>query len=81
MIQDPWTGWKWTGSAIPVEQLQWATAQGLLGRGISVVLENGFWSSDQRLAYRETAKSLGARVFLHLLDVPNTRADTSYLCP
>jgi len=53
----------------PVEQLQWATAQDLLRRGVSVVLENGFWSSDERLAYRMTAQALGARVFLHFLDV------------
>lgn len=54
----------------PVESLQWRTAQKLLRLGISVILENGFWSQEERMAYRNTAKELGASVELHYLDVP-----------
>lgn len=54
----------------PVESLQWITAQKLLRFGISVILENGFWSQEERAAYRHTAKELGASVELHYLDVP-----------
>ncbi|MBC7805575.1 MAG: ATP-binding protein [Akkermansiaceae bacterium] len=54
----------------PVEALQWVVAQNLLKRGVSVVLENGFWSKEERTAYLDTAKGLGANVELHYLDVP-----------
>ena len=54
----------------PVESLQWATAQQLLRLGVSVILENGFWSKEERMAYRKQAKELGANVELHYLDVP-----------
>ena len=54
----------------PVENLQWKMAQKLLTLGVSVILENGFWSREERMAYRETAKKLGAEVVLHFLDIP-----------
>jgi len=69
LLQDPADRAEMDRLREPVERLQWATAQDLLTRGISVVLENGFWSCAERLAYRQTATSLGARVFLHFLDV------------
>ena len=53
----------------PVESLQWTTAQTLLGLGVSVILENGFWSREERMSYRSKAKELGAQVELHYLDV------------
>ena len=56
----------------PVEQLLWGTAQELLKREVSVVLENGFWSREERLSYRAAAASLGAKAFLHFLDVPKS---------
>ncbi|MBC8134411.1 MAG: ATP-binding protein [Fibrella sp.] len=54
----------------PVERLQWETAQSLLRLGVSVILENGFWSKEERIAYRNQAKELGASVELHYLNVP-----------
>lgn len=53
-----------------VEALQWSMAQKLMELGTSVILENGFWSREERGAYRQRAKALGARVVLHYLDVP-----------
>lgn len=53
----------------PVEALHWITAQRLLSLGVSVILENGFWSREERITYRAQAKALGARVELHYLDV------------
>jgi len=53
----------------PVEALQWQQAQQLLRRGVSVILENGFWSREERLDHAETAHSLGCRVVLIYLDV------------
>jgi predicted kinase len=54
----------------PVEKLQWTMAKELLGLGVSVILENGFWSRGERNEYRDTAKRLGAKVVLHFLNVP-----------
>jgi predicted kinase len=53
-----------------VEQLQWTLAQRLLADGVSVILENGFWSRAEREGYRSVADSLGARTRLHYLSVP-----------
>ena len=53
-----------------VEALQWQVAASFLGRGLDVVLENGFWQRDERLGRREEGRHLGARVILHFLDVP-----------
>lgn len=54
----------------PVEKLQWTTAQELLRLGVSIILENGFWSKDERRECRDAAKRLGAKVVLHFLDIP-----------
>lgn len=51
----------------PVEQLLWHHAQELLKLGLTVILENGFWSKSERNEYLKTAKQLGARVELHYL--------------
>ncbi len=53
-----------------VEQLQWTLAQRLLSAGTDVILENGFWSKEERDSYRATAQSLGCDTRLHFLDVP-----------
>jgi len=55
----------------PIEALQWITAQKVLRRGVSVILENGFWSKEERMAYRNEAKEIGVHVELHYLNVPN----------
>ena len=49
----------------PVEQLLWRLVQELLKLGNTVILENGFWSKEERTRYFKTAKELGARVELH----------------
>ena len=53
----------------PVESLQWATAQKVLCLGVSVILENGFWSKQERITFQAQARALGARVELHYLEV------------
>jgi predicted kinase len=52
-----------------VEALQWKLAQRLLSVGVSVILENGFWSKSERDAYREAAEKLNAETRLHYLNV------------
>ncbi len=53
----------------PVEALQWATAQKVLCLGVNVILENGFWSKQERMALQAQARALGANVELHYLEV------------
>jgi predicted kinase len=53
----------------PVETVQWEVAKRALGLGINVVLENGFWSKEERSRYRMEAEALGARVELRYLAV------------
>lgn len=54
----------------PVEQLQWKLGQRLLVLGSSIILENGFWSREERDRFRSQAEALGASVELHYLEVP-----------
>ena len=53
----------------PVESIQWEVAKRALVLGIHVILENGFWSREERASYRAQAEALGARVDLHYLAV------------
>jgi predicted kinase len=53
----------------PVESVQWEVAKRALALGTNVVLENGFWSKDERARFRSEAEALGARVELRYLDV------------
>jgi predicted kinase len=53
----------------PVESIQWEVAQRALTLGINVVLENGFWSQDERARYRSQAEAIGAHVELIYLNV------------
>ena len=54
----------------PVEQLLWKEAQELLQLGVTVILENGFWTKVERDHYLNTAKQLSAKVELHFVDAP-----------
>ncbi len=53
----------------PVESVQWEVAKRALTLGINVILENGFWSREERDSYRAQADSLGANVKLIYLNV------------
>lgn len=53
----------------PVESIQWEVAQRVLTLGMDVILENGFWSRDERASYRSLAEALGVHVKLIYLDV------------
>src|SRR5580700_5672155 len=48
-----------------VEAVQLGLAQRLLPFGIDVILENGFWTREERDKYREAARTLGADVKIH----------------
>lgn len=53
----------------PVESVQWEVAKRALTLGVNVILENGFWSREERASYRSQAEALGAQVQLIYLDV------------
>lgn len=48
----------------PVENLQWELAKGYVQKGLTVVLENGFWSEEERTQYACEALEVGARIEL-----------------
>ncbi len=52
----------------PVEDLQWDLAQTYLSKGLTVILEYGFWSEEERTILALTAVELGAKVELHYLE-------------
>ncbi len=54
----------------PIESVQWEVAKRVLTLGVDVILENGFWSREERVSYRLQAEARGARVELRYLDVP-----------
>ena len=53
-----------------VEELQWDVARKVLRLGLDVILENGFWSKQERQQYRNEAVAIGAQTKLYFLDVP-----------
>jgi predicted kinase len=53
-----------------LERQFWQLAQNLLRLGQSVILESGFWLRSDRDEKRLGARTLGAAVELHYLDVP-----------
>jgi hypothetical protein len=53
-----------------VEALQWGLAQELLARGVSVILEAGFWTRAERDVCRAGAAAVGATAVLHFCDAP-----------
>ena len=52
-----------------IESIQWDVALRTLKLGVNVVLENGFWSKQERQQYRQQARAQGAQTKLHYLDV------------
>lgn len=51
-----------------VENLQWDLAKTYLAKGLTVVLENGFWSEEERSQYASEALEIGARIELYAMD-------------
>ena len=53
-----------------VEEIMWDCAERLLKQNVSVILDFGFWSAEERLALCKTAKSLNVNFAVHFMDVP-----------
>jgi predicted kinase len=51
-----------------VENLQWDLAKQYLSKGMTVILENGFWAEEERSQYAMEALDLGARIELYAMD-------------
>ena len=52
------------------EQQIWSVARQLVGLGVDVILELGFFTREQRARIRDLAAQAGIEVVVHLLDVP-----------
>jgi predicted kinase len=48
----------------------WDIAARVLALGVNVILDFGFWSQEEREAYRSQAQRLGASSEIHFLNVP-----------
>lgn len=53
-----------------IEDLMWSIAASVLGHGVDVILDYGFWKRIERDDYRMRAKNVGADTKIHFLDVP-----------
>lgn len=51
-----------------VENLQWDVTKDYLRKGLTVILENGFWTEEERTQYAMEALELGARIELYSMD-------------
>ena len=53
-----------------IEDLMWRIAASVLGHGVPVILDYGFWAKIERDDYRSRAKSLGIPSTIHFIDTP-----------
>lgn len=51
-----------------IENLQWDLTKTYLSKGLTVILENGFWSEEERSQYAMEALELGTRIELYAMD-------------
>lgn len=58
----------------PIENLQWDLAREQLAQGQTVILENGFWSEEERSLYAMGGLEVGARIELYSLETPSIDA-------
>lgn len=56
--------------AVLEHDLLWSVARRALVLGLSVALDYGLWSRQEREMYRLRARGLGVGVVLHVLDLP-----------
>ncbi len=53
-----------------IEDLMWQVAASVLGHGIPVILDYGFWAKIERDDYRSRAETLNVATKIHFLDTP-----------
>jgi len=58
----------------PIENLQWDLVQSYLRKGLTVILENGFWAEEERSLYAMGALEVGASIELYYLSAPSLEA-------
>jgi predicted kinase len=51
-----------------IENLQWELAKEYVGKGLTVILENGFWAEEERTQYAMEALCVGAGIELYAMD-------------
>jgi len=55
----------------PIENLQWRLTKEYLAKGLTVILENGFWAEEERTQYAFEALELSASIELVYLEAPD----------
>jgi predicted kinase len=65
-LEDPDHEWRHD----TIEDLMWRVGASVLGHGVPVILDYGFWKKIERDDYRNRAKSLGIPTTIHFLDTP-----------
>ena len=58
----------------PIENLQWDLTKEYLKKGLTVILENGFWAEEERSQYSMEALDLGAKIELIYVEAPTFEA-------
>ena len=53
-----------------VEEIMWEYAQKLLKQNVSVIMDFGFWSAEERLGLCKAAKAMQVDFEVHFMDVP-----------
>lgn len=53
-----------------IEDLLWNVAASVLGHGVDVILDFGFWKRIERQDYSARGRLVGADVVIHFMDVP-----------
>lgn len=56
----------------PIEKILWNLATKLLSKGVGVILDNGFWSKEERMLYFNAAKAIdpNTKILLYYIDTP-----------
>lgn len=68
LLQHPDDSWEKDRLRNAVENLQWHLTREYLAKGLTVILENGFWSEEERSQYAMAALEIGARIELYAMD-------------
>jgi len=68
LLEDPQNSQEKDRLRDAVENLQWDLAKQYLSKGLTVILENGFWAEEERSQYAMEALALGAGIELYAMD-------------
>lgn len=71
VLEDPMDSMEKDRLRDAIENLQWDLAKLYLSKGLTVILENGFWAEEERSQYAMEALDQGAGIELYAMDSSN----------